>query len=121
MNNKAAIGLRGEELATAYLRDNGYMICHRNWRNGRYEIDIVATKYGITHIVEVRTRRAGALVSPEMSINSNKATSLRRAAAAYLAQTRTQGDVAFDLIAVDIFPDNSSDVRFIENVIEFGW
>lgn len=117
MNNKATIGARGEELATAYLRQNGYLICSSNWRSGRYEIDIVATKHGITHIIEVRTRRAGALLSPEKSITEAKATSIRRAAAAYLTQNRIIGEVDFDLIAVDIFPDDSYDVRFVGNII----
>jgi len=25
------------------------------------------------------------------------------------------------LIAVDLFPDDTSDVRFVENIAEFGW
>jgi Holliday junction resolvase-like predicted endonuclease len=68
MNSKATTGARGEAIATEYLRQNGYLICNRNWRSGHYEIDIVATKLGITHIIEVRTRKAGALLSPEKSI-----------------------------------------------------
>ena len=63
MNNKATTGARGEAIATEYLRQNGYLICNRNWRSGHYEIDIVATKLGITHIIEVRTRKAGSLLS----------------------------------------------------------
>lgn len=121
MNTKTAIGCRGEELATDYLRKNGYLICDRNWRSGHYEIDIVAIKCGITHIVEVRTRRAGALLSPEKSISASKATSLQKAAKAYVAQHRTDGEIAFDLIAVDIFPDESYDIRLITDIVEMGW
>ena len=121
MKSTLEIGRRGEDIAVEYLRGEGYLIASRNWRSGRYEIDIVAERRGITHIVEVRTRRAGALLSPEASITQTKATSLRRAASAYLAQCRVRGEVEFDLLAVDIFPDESYDVRFIPNIIEFGW
>lgn len=121
MNTKAATGIRGEEIATEYLRQRGYLICNRNWRSGRYEIDIVATKYGITHIIEVRTRKAGAIVSPEKSISESKTNSLRRAAAAYLKQNNIRGEVEFALIAIEIFPDDSYDIRFIDNIAERGW
>ena len=53
METKAAIGQRGEELAVRYLRDRGFLIVARNWRAGRYEIDIVARKMGMIHMVEV--------------------------------------------------------------------
>ena len=121
MKSTLEIGQHGEDIAVEYLRCNGYMIAARNWRSGRYEIDIVAERRGVTHIVEVRTRRAGALLSPEATITQSKASSMRRAASAYLAQCRIRGEVEFDLLAVDIFPDNSYDVRFVPNVVEFGW
>ena len=121
MNSRAETGIRGEEIATNYLRQNGYLIYYRNWRCGRYEIDIVATKQGITHIIEVRTRRAGALLSPEKSITTAKAESLRKAASAFLRQTHTMGEVEFDLIAIDILPDGSHDVRFISDILQPGW
>ena len=114
-------GRRGEDIAVEYLREAGYLIASRNWRSGRYEIDIVAEKDGVTHLVEVKTRRAGALLSPEATITHHKVASLHRAASAYLAQCRVRGEVEFDLLAVDIFPDNSYDVRFIRNIAEFGW
>jgi putative endonuclease len=121
MDNKAQTGQRGEALAMDYLRSNGYMICARNWRQGRYEIDIVAQRYGITHIVEVKTRGTGSLLSPEQTITPTKAAALRKAAAAYIAQNRVLGEVEFDLVAIDILPDDSYNIRFIPNCIEFGW
>ena len=121
MNNKATTGARGEAIATEYLRQNGYLICNRNWRSGHYEIDIVATKFGITHIIEVRTRKAGSLLSPEKTITAAKAESIRKAAAAYLQQMRIEGEVEFDLIAIDMFPDGSYDVRMINDIVQSGW
>ncbi len=121
MNTSSITGRRGEEIAVKYLRDNGFLVCDRNWRSGRYEIDIVARRSGVTHIVEVRTRRAGALASPESTITTSKRAAMCRAAEAYVARTALRGDVEFDLIAVDMFPDGRYDVRYIPNAVEIGW
>ena len=114
-------GDRGEAIAVEYLRRRGFLICDRNWRCGRYEIDIVATRAGVTHLVEVKTRAAGALVSPEAAVTLSKAAALRRAAEAYLAQRHITGEVEFDLVAVDIFPDGEYEVRYVTNMVEVGW
>ncbi len=121
MMTRAATGRFGEQVAIDYLRQNGYYICATNWRQGRYEIDIVAQKAGVTHFVEVRTRSALSLLTPEESISPSKVSAMRRAASAYLSQYRVVGEVEFDLLAVDIFPDKTFDVRFVPNVVEYGW
>ena len=121
MITKAETGRRGEDIAVGYLRQNGYLICATNWRQGRYEIDIVAQKMGVVHFVEVKTRNALSLATPEQAVTKTKISALHRAASAYLTKNRVVGDVQFDLLAVDIFPDSTFDVRFIENIAEFGW
>ena len=121
METKAAIGQRGEELSVRYLRDQGFLIVARNWRAGRYEIDIIARKMGMIHLVEVKTRKAGSLISPEASITPAKASAMRRAARAYVGQSRVMDEVSIDLVAVDMFPDGSHHIRFIAEAVEFGW
>ncbi len=121
MITKAETGRRGEDIAVDYLRQNGYLICATNWREGRYEIDVVAQKAGMVHFVEVKTRSALSLSTPEQAVTSSKISAMHRAASAYLAKYRVAGEVEFDLLAVDIFPDNTYDVRFIRNIAEFGW
>lgn len=121
MMTKFDTGRYGEQVATDYLRRNGFLICDTNWRHGRYEIDIVAQKSGIVHFVEVKTRRAGALTTPEQALTQSKLKAMRLAAASYLSQRRVMGEVEFDLLAVEIFPDATCDVRFVRNVAEYGW
>lgn len=114
---EAITGAHGEDIAVEYLRRKGYMICERNWRNGRYEIDIIAQKLYVTHIIEVKTRSVTSYQSPEKAITPNKIRAMKRAASLYLAQHRITTDVAFDLIAIDIFPDGTHDVRLIADII----
>ena len=86
----ADTGRRGEQAAVDYLRRVGFAILERNWRSGRYELDIVARRWDELHFIEVKTRRAGGLTTPEEAITPRKFASLRRAAEAYMAQHRVR-------------------------------
>lgn len=119
--NNANTGRRGEDAAISWLRKNGYEICSRNWRNGKYEIDIVAKKDYIMHFVEVKTRSTQGFISPEESITPRKKEALKRATNIYVSYYNIDIEIQFDLIAVDLHPDNSIEVRFIPNAIEYNW
>ena len=47
MTAAAETGRAGERAATEYLRRAGDEICALNWRQGRYELDIVACREGV--------------------------------------------------------------------------
>jgi putative endonuclease len=121
MQTKSQIGKQGEQIAMEYLRRQGFLIADVNWRSGRYEIDIVAQKGGMTHFVEVKTRSALSLTTPEQALTQAKIDAMHRAVKAYLAQRRIYGEFELDLVAVDMFPDGSSDVRLIRDVAESHW
>lgn len=114
-------GAAGEEAAVEWLRANGFMIVERNLRYGRYEIDIIASRWDTTHFVEVKTRRLGSMVSPEQTINESKRRALHRAIASYITTHRLRGEVQIDLAAVDALPDGTYSVRYIEKAVEYGW
>ena len=105
-----------------FLRARGYLVVDRNWRSGHHELDIVATTPdGSYHFVEVKTRKAGGLTSPEEAIDRNKQKTLKRAASLFLATYDVSLEPQFDLIAVDHWPDGQLDVRYVPDVVEFGW
>lgn len=121
MNANAETGRRGEAAAVQWLRDRGFRILDLNWRNGRYEIDIVALRWDEIHFVEVKTRKADGWTTPEQAIDRNKFRALKRAASLYLALYGRQEEPCFDLIAVEYGSDGRREVRFVENAMESHW
>ncbi|MBR2351968.1 MAG: YraN family protein [Alistipes sp.] len=121
MTEKQQTGASGEAATVEWLRRHGFMIEALNWRSGRDEIDIVATRFDRIHFVEVKTRHSGSMTSPEEAINERKLKALRRCAAAYMAQHRVRLEPQFDLAAVESMPDGSCAVRYVENAMQYGW
>lgn len=114
-------GIRGEDEAARYLLGHGFDLLHRNWRNGRYELDIVAVREGVLHIVEVKCRRADGLTRPEEAMTRAKFRALMRAAQFYVELYGLDMDVQFDLVAVTAFPDGAFDVAYIPDAMVPHW
>ena len=49
-------GIVGEKLACTFFEQKGFVILHTNWRHGRCEVDIIASKNNVLHFIEVKTR-----------------------------------------------------------------
>lgn len=99
------VGARGEQEAYDYLLGEGHRIVKRNWRTSHLELDLITVKDHTLHIVEVKTRSAGAPVRPEVNVNSLKRQRMVRAAAAFLhspEMTSLPGieEVQFDVLTV---------------------
>ena len=78
------LGKAGENAAVAYLEEHGYLIRHRNWRKGHFELDIVAAKENELVIVEVKTRSNTLFAQPEEAVDLPKIKRTVRAADAYM-------------------------------------
>lgn len=117
----ATIGAIGEQAAVDFLRSNGFYIRERNWRNGRYEIDIIAEKWGEIHFVEVKSRKAGGWSTPEMAFTRQKFDALRHAATAYLGMIAYHGEHQFDLIAIEMLEMKVVELRYIEKAMQSSW
>lgn len=100
-------GARGEQAAADFLqRRHGFGIVTRNWRSPRDqrdEIDLVARDGEVLVFVEVKARRAAALVPGYYAVDERKKRALRRAVHAYLtaleAPPRT---FRFDVVEVSL-------------------
>jgi len=96
-------GRRGERLAALYLFFHSCRILERNYRFGRYEIDIVARerRSGTLVFVEVKTRSAADHGLPREAVGPKKQLYLTRAAQGYMKQHGGFDDPArFDVIEV---------------------
>ena len=94
------LGKAGENAAVAYLEEHGYLIRHRNWRKGHFELDIVAAKENELVIVEVKTRSNTLFAQPEEAVDLPKIKRTVRAADAYMKLFQIDVPVRFDIITV---------------------
>lgn len=103
MDDRAAIGARGERLALRFLRRRGYRLVARNFRCPEGELDLVVRRGTTLVVVEVRTVTQGFLASPLDSVTARKRARVARAARRWLALHRPVcGRVRFDLVGVTI-------------------
>ena len=114
-------GAIGEQAAVDYLRQNGFMIVERNYRIGRSEVDIIASRYNELHFVEVKTRKAGSMTAPEEALTEQKFRAMRRAASAYMAQHHSILEPRFSLIAIEMVGSTVVSLRFVEDAMQYGW
>ncbi|MBL0057180.1 MAG: YraN family protein [Chitinophagaceae bacterium] len=106
----------GEELAVSYFNGLHYQILHRNWRHGRFEVDLVAEKEGILHFIEVKTRRTLTFGHPEELVDEKKITNLIAAAEEYLYLWPQWQRIQFDILAITMIPDQPVEYFLIEDV-----
>jgi putative endonuclease len=83
-NWRQTTGARGEDLAAAYLAEQGYVIERRNVRTRYGEIDLVAREGETLVFVEVRCRHGESLGSALESLTPRKRERMRTLAEAYL-------------------------------------
>jgi putative endonuclease len=100
MTRQQTTGQKGEDLAREYFENRGYKILHRNWRCGHLELDIIATKKEILHIIEVKTQKAGTAGLPEQNVNRKKMLNLIKAAELFMLSEKKWTHVQFDILAI---------------------
>lgn len=108
-------GRKAEAAASVYLEMRGYKIIERNWRRPRCEIDIIALKDGVISFVEVKYRRNDYQGSGLDAVTPSKLLHMRRAAWAWVDETKWKGE--YVLSAIEVAGSNFTILGFIENVI----
>ena len=139
MNNNNEIGVLGEDIASRFLKNEGFQVVERNYRKKWGEIDIVAretkrenlSKKTIIHFIEVKSvsRETKEDVThetsrnyrrPEDAVHPLKVKRLKRVIQSYLLEKNRGENLEwqFDIIAVFIDTKNkSSKVRFTQKLI----
>lgn len=116
MNHNRITGNKGEEIAAGYLVKNGYSLLARNWRYRHWEVDIIASKNGFLHFIEVKTRYSLRYGRPEESITRDKMNNLKNAAEEYQYQHPEWKYIQFDVMAITLVNDEVKEIFVIEDV-----
>jgi putative endonuclease len=100
MSESSERGIKGEELAADFLKKNGYRILFRNWRTGKYEVDIIAENKEFIVFAEVKTRAEDPLDPPANAITRDKQKAMIWAAETYVKRFGIDKESRFDVIIV---------------------
>ena len=116
------IGRFGEEVATKYLKKQGYRIAARNFRAGKNEIDIVAEDREFLVFVEVKARSGVGTYEYDYGTPATAVTHAKRkrtveAARAYLYKNQTEKQIRFDVIEVYLGLHGELDIKHIKNAV----
>jgi putative endonuclease len=116
---RQTMGIRGERVAAKWLSIHGWEIAERRFRNGRRDIDLVATRseqVGRTvAFVEVKTRASADFGGPVSAVNWRKQRELCRSAKVWMSRFEKPGDTfRFDVIGVILGQENVR-VQHVEN------
>lgn len=130
--NTKEVGDYGEDLAVNFLEKNGFKVIDRNVRLKGGEIDIIAYKDSVIHIVEVKTvihetpkiisretnnhvihETGDYIFHPEDNVHYYKLKRLQKLAELYILKHSIEYDFQIDVIAITI---NDTEKRFTNNI-----
>jgi putative endonuclease len=116
---KIKTGREGEQIATEFLKKNGYKICEINFRCPLGEIDVIARDKDVLVFIEVKTRKSRELGYPEQAVGIRKQKKLSLLASWYLQGKKLDNASArFDVVAITIFPEGN-EIKLIRNAFDF--
>jgi len=118
VDERIAVGRRGEAAVERHYVGHGYRVVARNWRCRIGELDLVLTRGGTLVVCEVKTRRGTEYGTPLEKVTRDKAERLRRLAARWMALNDVHpGDVRIDLVAVVRPPRGRAEVEHVRGAI----
>ena len=110
------LGKKGEDLAADWLTAKGYSILERNWRYGRYEVDIIASRKDILHIIEVKSRRSKAYGLPEESVSRRKLQCIMLGATGWMVKFPGHKRIQYDVLSISLRGRSQPEYFMIEDV-----
>ena len=107
------LGKTGELIARQYLETKGYKFIRANYFARHGEIDLIMEKEGEVVFVEVKTRRVGNEVAPNVTLPAAKIRRLEMAIGLYLQKHEAE-DWRLILVAVTMLRDGMAKVKIIQ-------
>lgn len=117
-NTAKDIGKRGEKIAAAYLKKQGYKIHAKNVFSAHGEIDIIAENKDFLVFVEVKARKDSpenfeVYGCPCEAVNKKKQQHILYTARIYLEKHPTDKEIRMDVI--EVYLGESARIEHIEN------
>jgi putative endonuclease len=109
-------GKAGEQMAVDWLAERGFQLISRNWKFARYELDIIASREGVLHFIEVKSRHDDVFGKPEDWVSWKKGKHMLSAGVAFQEKYPAWVQVQYDILAILLTPDGKRDIFFIEDV-----
>jgi putative endonuclease len=106
--------MAGEEVARAYLVQQGHEILETNWRFRKLEVDIITKKGQCIVFIEVKTRKNNTFGEPEVFVTRKKQNFLIAAANEYILKNQIAYEARFDIIAI-VSHHNNQTVKHLED------
>ncbi len=119
--SRVSLGKSGEDLACQELERRGYAILARRYRSRSGELDIVARDGRTLVFVEVKARHGSAFGGAAEAVTAWKRRRIAHLALEYLTRHRLSGcPCRFDVVSVQVGPDERSEVVVYQNAFAAG-
>lgn len=98
--DKKEIGVLGEDFTARYYEKLGYEIKEKNYHSRYGEIDVIAENEEYIVFVEVKTRKAGSMVSPSQAVSRSKQKKIILTAMQYIGENDCFKQSRFDVFEI---------------------
>lgn len=116
MDERIAVGRRGEAAAERVYVARGYRVVARNWRCRLGELDLVVTRGSTLVICEVKTRRGARFGGGYEAVDARKRQKLRALAETFCLQHPVVAtSIRFDVASVRLRSDGSAAVEIFDD------
>jgi putative endonuclease len=107
--NRSRIGQKGEDKALSFLESKSYVLLERNFRSGKYEIDLLMRDGNQLVAVEVKTTARARFLEEDNLLSPGQIGRISKALHHYLYQEQLAVEARVDLVTVEHvlspFPD----------------
>ncbi|MGQ9499617.1 MAG: YraN family protein [Dissulfurimicrobium sp.] len=108
------LGTIAEDVAAAFLSENGYTVLERNYITPYGEIDIILTIEDILVFVEVKARWGRSCGLPQEAVTLRKQRQILRTAQWYLQKKGwLDKEMRFDVLAINFLKDGYPEIEHI--------
>jgi putative endonuclease len=116
VDERIAVGRRGEAAVERHYLGHGYRVVARNWRCRLGELDLVLTRGSTLVICEVKTRRGARYGGGFEAVDARKRQKLRALAETFcLHRPSAAASIRFDVASVRLRADGSADVEIFHD------